>query len=122
MEMQKEEKQYYDISNNDATNLMLKIEGITLSDIIKEPNIKIKNLDIYDRSNYIQIVDSSKHNYNLIFKKGIIVYYNNIFVDGKIEILVDKNIRSTLQIEKTMKIFNIPCLYFYDKYGEKKKF
>jgi len=50
-----------------------------------------------------------------IFKNPINIYYKNYEIDNDYLTLVDKSVKSTVQIEKTMQNYNIEYLIYQDK-------
>ena len=118
----KEEQNYINITKTyEKDNLDIKIENINISDIIKNANnIKINDYDISDKDNYIVVRSILNHEYHIIFKSPITIYYDNVVINGKNNNMVDYKISSTIQIENTMEKFQIPTLFFFDINNKKR--
>ena len=115
------------LPNSNAENIKNEIklnpEEITLKDQkVEEIFLQIegnKNMDVYNSyrikrsENIISLEnDDKKFEVHYLFRKELIINYKNVSVSNKIVNLVDKSVKSSIQIEKVMEIYQIKYLIY----------
>ena len=66
--------------------------------------------------NIISLEDDNKDfEVHYLFRKALIINYKNVYVSNQIVNLVDKSVKSTIQIEKAMEIYKIKSLIYEAK-------
>ena len=85
-----------------------------LSDIEKNPGMEFYDSYRIKTSENIISLEDDDNNFEVhyLFKTGLIINYKNVLVSNKIVNLVDKSVKSSIQIEKTMEIYKIKSLIY----------
>ena len=110
-------------TKNIQIEIELKPEEITLkeekvedifSKIEKAPKMEVYNNYKIRRSNNIISLENDNNNFEVhyLFKKELIINYKNVCVSNEIVNLVDKSVKSSVQIEKAMETYKIKSLIY----------
>ena len=110
-------------TKNIQIEIELKPEEITLkeekvedifSKIEKAPKMEVYNNYRIRRSNNIISLENDNNNFEVhyLFKKELIINYKNVCVSNEIVNLVDKSVKSSVQIEKAMETYKIKSLIY----------
>ena len=104
------------LNTNEITLEGKKVEDIFLQ-IENNPDINVYNSYRIKRSENIISLENEgkKFETHYLFRKELIINYKNASVSNKIVNLVDKSVKSSIQIEKVMKIYQIKSLIYEAK-------
>ena len=96
----------------------ISIKGKTIDEVYDdlEKNPSLKTFDSYKvkrKKNIISLEnDDNDFEEHFLFKKNLTIYYKNYSTSNGIITLFDSEVKSSLQIEKTMEIYNIKNLIY----------